>query len=74
MNVEEASVALGVSVSVVYEYVKNGRLAARRVPSEKNPRARRWDIDPASVDAERLRREQGDDGPQRYDVVVKLPS
>jgi hypothetical protein len=73
VTAQEAATVLGLkSTSVVYDLLATGRLTGQRIPSPKNPPTLRWDIDPQSLEEERLRRERGE-GPPRYDVVVQLP-
>ena len=48
MTTEEAGKILGLSHHTIQRYCNSGRLAARKVPSRRNPR---WEISPAAVEA-----------------------
>lgn len=76
MTVAEAAEALGVSAAVVYDLLGERVLAGRKRPHPNNPRTLRWDIEPESVQKERLRRERGEPAPTpdpSRPVYLKLP-
>ena len=77
MNVEEAADALGLTTtSSIYDRLADGRLTGRKRPDPNNPRTKRWDIDPESVEQERLRRDRGEPAPTpdpSRPLYLKLP-
>lgn len=49
MTVQEAANVLSASPATVYDLIRDGVLAAYKEPFPSNPRTRRWNIDPKSV-------------------------
>ena len=72
MNVLQSAEAFGLKTpSVVYELLAEGRLTGRKV---RQGNTVRWEVDEASVQAEKERREQGAEPPNRYrPVFIRLP-